>query len=66
MSSAQYLYSVNSDYRTVASAVNSGVPVSALRVSELNGQLETIARALAGLTQGRREKSDVRSVSSYS
>src|SRR4051812_1040282 len=27
-------FSVNSDYRTVASAVNSGVPVSALRASE--------------------------------
>lgn len=41
-------YSVKSDYRTVASAVNSGVPVSALRASELHGQLDTIARALAG------------------
>ncbi len=57
-------YSVNSDYRTVASAVNSGVPVSSLRLSELNGQLEAIARALAGLSQVRR-KSDARSVSSY-
>jgi hypothetical protein len=44
--------------------VNSGVPVSSVRLSELNGQLEAIAGALAGL-QGRR-KSDVRSVSSYS
>ncbi len=41
-------YSVSSDYRTVASAVNSGVPVSALRTSELHGQLDAIARALAG------------------
>jgi pilus assembly protein CpaE len=41
-------YSVNSDYRTVASAVNSGVPVSALRGSELHGQLDAIARALTG------------------
>ena len=30
-------FSVNSDYRTVASAVNSGVPVSTLRASEING-----------------------------
>jgi len=57
-------YSVNSDYRTVASAVNSGVPVSSVRLSELNGQLETIAGALAGLQAKR--KSDIRSVSSYS
>lgn len=41
-------FSVNSDYRTVASAVNSGVPVSALRASELNGQLDAIARAIVG------------------
>ena len=40
-------YCVNSDYRTVASAVNSGVPVSALRASELHGQLDAIARGLA-------------------
>ncbi len=43
-------YSVSSDYRTVASAVNSGVPVSALRTSELHGQLHAIARTLAGLS----------------
>ena len=42
-------FSVNSDYRTVASAVNSGVPVSALRSSELNAQLDAIARALVSL-----------------
>ena len=41
-------HSVNSDYRSVASAVNSGVPVSALRVTELNKQLEAIAGALTG------------------
>ncbi len=40
-------YTVNSDYRTVASAVNSGVPVSALKASELHGQLDAIARALS-------------------
>jgi pilus assembly protein CpaE len=43
-------HSVTSDYRTVASAVNSGVPVSALRATELNLQMDTIARALAELS----------------
>ncbi|MEO8680922.1 MAG: hypothetical protein ABI665_17855 [Vicinamibacterales bacterium] len=38
---------LNSDYRTVASAVNSGVPVSTLRTSELHGQLDTLARSIA-------------------
>jgi pilus assembly protein CpaE len=42
-------FSVNSDYRTVASAVNSGVPVSALRAAELHAQLETIARAIVSI-----------------
>jgi len=47
-------YSVNSDYRTVASAVNSGVPVSNLRASaELHHQLDAIARALCGVPAGR-------------
>lgn len=47
-------YSVNSDYRTVASAVNSGVPVSALRGSaELHQQLDAIARSLSGVRTGR-------------
>lgn len=47
-------YSVNSDYRTVASAVNSGVPVSTLRASaELHHQLEAIARSLYGGHAGR-------------
>ncbi len=46
-------FSVNSDYRTVASAVNSGVPVSTLRASELHAQLDAIARAIAhGRTSG--------------
>jgi pilus assembly protein CpaE len=40
-------YSVASDYRTVASAVNSGVPVSALRPSELHPQFDALARALS-------------------
>jgi pilus assembly protein CpaE len=46
-------FTVNSDYRTVASAVNSGVPVSTLRASELNGQLDAIARAIAGQQRPR-------------
>ncbi len=42
-------FTVSSDYRTVASAVNSGVPVSTLRApAELHRQLEAIARALSG------------------
>jgi pilus assembly protein CpaE len=44
-------HSVNSDYRTVASAVNSGVPVSTLRATELNKQLDAIARNLAGMPE---------------
>jgi pilus assembly protein CpaE len=44
-------FSVNSDYRTVASAVNSGVPVSALKQSDLNAQLEAIARAMTGMRE---------------
>ena len=52
-------FTVNSDYRTVASAVNSGVPVSTLRASELNGQLDTIARAIAG-HQRRKSGSGIR------
>jgi len=47
-------FSVNSDYRTVASAVNSGVPVSALRASDLNAQLDMIARAIASQQEGKR------------
>ena len=52
-------HTVNSDYRTVASAVNSGVPVSALRVSEINSQLDTIARAIAGIPESSRHRSGV-------
>lgn len=40
-------YTVSSDYRTVASAVNEGVPVSALRESELQRQFADIACSLA-------------------
>lgn len=47
-------YTVVSDYRTVASAVNSGVPVSALRASvELHQQFDAIARALCGVPGDR-------------
>ena len=53
-------FSVNSDYRTVASAVNSGVPVSTLRASEINAQLDAIARAIAGFPEVSRPKSGVR------
>ena len=44
-------HSVNSDYRTMASAVNSGVAVSALRVSELTKQLDALARGVAGVPE---------------
>lgn len=44
-------HSVSSDYRSVASAVNSGVPVSALRAAEINKQLEAIARAVTGVAE---------------
>ena len=51
-------FSVNSDYRTVASAVNSGVPVSALRSTELNGQLDTIARSIVAFREMMSEQTD--------
>ena len=44
-------HTITSDYRSAASAVNSGVPVSATRVTDLNKQLDIIARALAGLPE---------------
>ncbi len=50
-------FSVNSDYRTVASAVNSGVPVTALRSTELNAQLDTIARAIVAFHEMTLERS---------
>lgn len=46
-------FSVSSDYRTVASAVNSGVPVSALRATELNLQFDAIARSIIAAPRGR-------------
>ena len=53
-------FSINSDYRTVASAVNSGVPVSTLRASEITAQLDAIARAIAGFPELSRPRSGVR------
>ena len=44
-------HSIASDYRSVASAVNSAVPVSALRVTDLNRQLEAIARGVCGVPE---------------
>jgi pilus assembly protein CpaE len=42
-------FRIVSDYRTVAAAVNTGVPVSCLRTTELHLQLEAMARTLMGL-----------------
>jgi pilus assembly protein CpaE len=42
-------FRIVSDYRTVAAAVNTGVPVSCLRTTELHQQVETMARTLIGL-----------------
>ncbi|MGE0460366.1 MAG: CpaE family protein [Vicinamibacterales bacterium] len=41
-------WTVPSDYRTVAAAVTSGVPVRALRVTGLQDHIEAVARAIAG------------------
>jgi len=51
-------FSVNSDYRTVASAVNSGVPVSALRASDIHAQLDAIARAIVSFRDMTTERPD--------
>jgi pilus assembly protein CpaE len=42
-------FQITSDYRTVAAAVNTGVPVSCLRPTDLHGQLESMARTLISL-----------------
>ena len=55
-------FSVNSDYRTVASALNSGVPVSSLRESEINPQLDAIARAIATFRAAGEDQADGNSV----
>jgi pilus assembly protein CpaE len=44
-------FQLTSDYRTVAAAVNTGVPISSLRVTELHSQLESMARSLIGPTR---------------
>ncbi|HXG87248.1 MAG TPA: AAA family ATPase [Vicinamibacterales bacterium] len=41
-------FQIPSDYRTVAAAVNTGVPVSCLRPSDLQLQLDSLARTLIG------------------
>jgi pilus assembly protein CpaE len=41
-------YSVTSDYRTVASALNAGVPVSALRPCDVQTQLGALAKGVLG------------------
>lgn len=41
-------FQIPSDYRTVAAAVNTGVPVSFLRMTELQMSIDSMARALIG------------------
>jgi pilus assembly protein CpaE len=41
-------FQVPSDYRTVATAVNTGVPISSLRATDLHVQIEAMARAIIG------------------
>ena len=41
-------FRVTSDYRTVAAAVNTGVPVSSLRATDLHLQVDSMARTLIG------------------
>jgi pilus assembly protein CpaE len=41
-------FQVGSDYRTVASALNSGVPIAALRPTILQHQIESLARTVIG------------------
>jgi pilus assembly protein CpaE len=43
-------FQVPSDYRTVAAAINNGVPVSAVRACELQAQVDVIARAIVDST----------------
>jgi len=40
--------------------VNSGVPVSSLRASDIIGQLDAIARSIAGFPEVARPKSGIR------
>jgi pilus assembly protein CpaE len=41
-------FQVMSDYRTMAAAMNSGVPVSTVRAGALSSQIDVIARAILG------------------
>lgn len=41
-------HSVASDYRTIAAAINAGVPIASMRGSPLSAQIEEMARVLAG------------------
>ena len=41
-------YQLPSDYRTVAAAINTGVPISCLRPTDLHAHITAMARALAG------------------
>lgn len=41
-------YQVSSDYRTASAALNTAVPISALRPTDLHAQITAIARALCG------------------
>jgi pilus assembly protein CpaE len=41
-------FTVTSDYRTVASALNAGVPVSALKTCDVQAQLGALARGVVG------------------
>jgi pilus assembly protein CpaE len=46
--SRQIDFQVPSDYRTVTAAVNTGVPISSLRGSDLHTHIESMARTLIG------------------
>lgn len=41
-------FQVASDYRTVAAALNTGVPIASLRATELQQQIDSMARTLMG------------------
>jgi hypothetical protein len=41
-------FQVGSDYRTVAAALNGGVPIASLRYTELQQQVDSMARTLIG------------------
>ena len=44
-------FQVTSDYRTVAASINTGVPVNCLQTTELQLQIEAIARVAGGPTK---------------